>query len=121
VRIESAGFIGPHRTPPATALEVAAARGIDLRRHTSKVVSPAGVTGADLVVVVEPQQVDRLRPFGKTTRPVLVLGDLDPFKASDRAIRDPIEQPRQVFADTYDRIDRCLAELVKTIWGGRTG
>jgi protein-tyrosine phosphatase len=121
IRIESAGFIGPHRTPPAEALDVAGARGIDLRRHQSRVVTQGAVTGSDLVVVMEPGQVDALRPFGRTKRPVVVLGDLDPRRAIERTIRDPVEQPRMVFAETYDRIDRCLAEVVNTIWGDRTG
>ena len=120
-RIESAGFIGPHRTPPPEALEVAGARGIDLRRHRSRVITSGAVTGSDLVVVMEPGQVEALRPFGKTKRPVVVLGDLDPHKAIERIIRDPVEQPRKVFAETYDRIDRCLAELVNTIWGACGG
>jgi len=120
-RIESAGFIGPHRTPPPEALDVAAARGVDLRRHTSRIVTSGAVTGSDLVVVMEPGQVDALGPFGKTKRPVLVLGDVDPRRAIERTIRDPVEQPRMVFADTYDRIDRCLAALVNTICGARAG
>ena len=121
MRIESAGFIGPHRTPPPDALEVAGARGVDLRRHISRVVTSGAVTGSDLVVVMETGQVDALRPLGRTRRPILVLGDLDPRRAIERTIRDPIEQPRLVFAEIYDRIDRCLVELVNTIWGPHPG
>lgn len=116
-RVESAGFFGPHRPPPASAIEVAAARGIDLRRHRSRVVSAAALSGADLVIVMEPVQADRLRTLARTRRPVVVLGDLDPRPSADRVIRDPVEQPRLIFAESYDRIDRCLSELVKTIWG----
>ena len=79
------------------------------------------MTGSDLVVVMEPGQVDALRSFGRTKQPVLVLGDLDPRPAIERTIRDPVEQPRIVFAETYDRIDRCLAALVNTTWGARAG
>lgn len=118
-RIESAGFVGAHRSPPANAIEVAAARGLDLRRHTSRVVSPGAVSGADLVIVMEPGQADLLRALGRTRRPVLVLGDLDPHPSKDRRIQDPVDQPRLVFAECYDRVDRCLTELVNTIWGGR--
>jgi protein-tyrosine phosphatase len=121
IRIESAGFIGAHRTPPANAVDVAAARGIDLRRHVSRIVSAGVVTGSDLVIVMEPGQADMLRPLGRTRRPVLVLGDLDPLPSKDRRIQDPVEQPRLVFAECYDRIDRCLGELVRSIWGGRAG
>ena len=116
-RIESAGFVGAHRPSPANAIEVAAARGVDLRRHLSRVVTPGAVSGADLVIVMEPGQADLLRSVGRTRRPVLILGDLDPRPSRDRRIRDPVDQPRLVFAECYDRVDRCLAELVKTIWG----
>jgi len=117
-RIEAAGFVGAHRPPPANAIEVAAARGIDLRRHISRMVTSGAVSGAGLVIVMEPGQVDMLGPLGRTRRPVLMLGDLDPRASRERRIRDPVDQPRLVFAECYDRIDRCLAELVSTIWGG---
>ena len=120
VRIDSAGFVGAHRSPPANAVEVAAARGIDLRRHISRVVSPGAVTGSDLVIVMEPGQADMLGPLGRTRRPILVLADLEPRPSKDRRIKDPVDQPRLVFAECYDRVDRCLTELVNTIWGGRT-
>lgn len=117
VRVESAGFVGPHRSPPREAIDVAAAHGVDLRRHTSRLASPAAVAGADLVIVMEPGQVGRLAGVAKSKGPVLVLGDLDPDPVAHRTIRDPVEQPRQVFVATYGRIDRCLAELVNAIWG----
>jgi len=81
-------------------------------------VTSGAVSGADLVIVMEPGQVDMLGPLGRTRRPVLMLGDLDPRASRERRIRDPVDQPRLVFAECYDRIDRCLAELVSTIWGG---
>lgn len=117
IRVESAGFAGPHRPSPREAIDVAAAHGVDLRRHTSRLASPATIAGADLVIVMEPGQVSRLATIAKTKGTVLVLGDLDPDPVAQRTIRDPVEQPRQVFAATYERIDRCLAELVNAIWG----
>jgi len=116
-RVESAGFRGAHRSPPRDALEVAAARGVSLGRHTSRLLTPAAVMGADLVVVMEPGQAGAVRRMGRTKHPVLVLGDLDPLAASSRSIRDPVEQPRQIFAESYGRIDRCLGELVAEVWG----
>ena len=119
IRVESAGFIGPHRPSPADAVAVAAARGIDLRRHRSKLLTRSAVGGADLVIVMEPRQVASLHlHYGTTKRPVLVLGDLDPHEPLTRAIRDPVEQPRKVFAECYARIDDCLHELVQAVWGG---
>jgi len=117
VRVESAGFIGPHRGAPGDAVAVAAARGVDLRRHRSRLLTSASVGGADLVVVMEPRQRAELhRQYGPTKRPVLLLGDLDTNQPATRAIRDPVEQPRQVFAEVYERIDRCLQELIRVTW-----
>jgi protein-tyrosine-phosphatase len=118
-RVDSAGFIGAHRGPPQEALDVAAARGVDLRRHKSRMVSSQAVSGAELIVVMELNQAVSLRRFGTPSRPVLVLGDLDPGHPANRTIRDPVEQPRAVFAESYDRIDRCMEELVKAGWGDR--
>ncbi len=42
---------------------------------------------------------------------VLLLGDLDPAPIHRRTIRDPIEQPEEVFEAVYDRIDRCVRAL----------
>jgi len=118
VRVESAGFIGPHRPSPADAIAVAQARGIDLRRHRSRLLTQVAVGGADLVIVMEPRQVPALHArYGSTKRPVLVLGDLDPASPHTRAVRDPVEQSRKVFAECYERIDTCLAGLVQGIWG----
>ena len=116
-RIESAGFVGAHRRPPPAAVDVAGARGVALGRHTSRLLSPAAVSGADLVVVMEPGQAAAVRRLGRTKHPVLVLGDLDPRRIATRAIRDPVEQPRQIFAESYGRIDRCLGVLAAEVWG----
>jgi len=121
VRVESAGLVGPHRSAPPEAVDVAGERGIDLRRHSSRLASPAAIAKADLVIVMEPGQAASLRSIGRPKRPILALGDLDPAPVTHRTIRDPVEQPRHVFAESYDRIDRCLAELVNTIWGRRSG
>lgn len=121
IRVESAGFVGPHRPAAPEAVDVAGARGVDLRRHRSRLASPGAVSGADLVMVMEPRQARALRTIGRPKRPILILGDLDPGPVTERTIRDPVDQSRQVFAESYDRIDRCLAEFVKTIWGARAG
>jgi protein-tyrosine-phosphatase len=64
------------------------------------------------------QQRAICRGFGKDRRDVLVLGDLDPLPIDRRAIRDPLNQPRAVFDASYDRIDRCLRELVAALASG---
>jgi protein-tyrosine-phosphatase len=114
----SAGFIGPDRPAPATAIEAAAARGIDLRGHRSALLSAEFVRAMDLTIVMEAVQRDQATLwYGADPRRVVVLGDLDPQPIDTRTVRDPILQPLQVFSDTYARIDRCVAELYRHMTG----
>jgi protein-tyrosine-phosphatase len=53
--------------------------------------------------------------FGRTVRDVLVLGDLDPQAIDTRTIRDPVNQPRAVFEESYARIERCVRALERAI------
>jgi protein-tyrosine phosphatase len=116
IPIESAGFAGPGRTPPAEAVAIASGRGVDLSSHRSKVLAPAIVNGSDLVWVMEPaQRREVCARYGRSARRVLVLGDLDPRLTLSRAIQDPFGQPREAYVATYDRIDRCLKELVRAV------
>jgi hypothetical protein len=46
---------------------------------------------------------------------VLVLGDLDPEPIETRVIRDPVEQPKEVFELSYSRIERCVEELARAV------
>ncbi len=114
-RIDSAGFAAPNRAPPAAAIAVAAARGLDLSRHRSQVVSRARLDAADLVVVMEPGQLAAVTARGASGRRVVVLGDLDPDAAEPRDIEDPFDRPREVFEVCYGRIDRCVAELHRVL------
>lgn len=117
VRVDSAGFMGPHREPPPEAIAVASARGFDLRRHRSRVISPEAAQRAGLIVVMEPGQAREVhRRFGISAERLLVLGDLDPEPIRTRLIVDPVLKSRAVFAECYDRIDRCLAGLVDLLW-----
>jgi len=115
IHADSAGFFGPDRPSPDTAVEVARERGLDLGAHRSKLVTPELVRTARLIIVMDPSQ--RATLIGRYGRAddIVVMGDLDPEPCSRRAIRDPVEQPREVFAASYSRIERCVAALVGTI------
>jgi protein-tyrosine-phosphatase len=115
VRIASAGFHESGRRPPEEALAAASERGLEMSGHRSRLVSGEILQDAELVIVVTPRQATALmRRFGRRAG-VLLLGDLDPSPNRTRAIRDPIDQPAAVFRDVYDRIDRCLEELVRAL------
>jgi protein-tyrosine-phosphatase len=114
----SAGFVDPGRGSPAHAVSVAAARGVELRSHRSRVLSRAMVAAMDLVIVMDRHQRDEVcERFGTDRARVLILGDLDPLAIDMRTVRDPILQPREVFDETYTRIDRCVAALLTLITG----
>ena len=116
IRVESAGFIGPNRPAPPAAVATAARHGVDLSDHRSRLLTADLVRSAELIVVMDAAQrrevCDR---FGRSPRDVLLLGDLDPQPIATRTIRDPVEQPLQVFEETYARIERCMRELARAI------
>jgi len=110
--VESAGFIKPGRGSPERAVEVASERGLDLTGHVSRVLETCSVDRRTLVVVMEPGQVKGVRQaFGGDTA-VLVLGDLDPELPDRRLIPDPWGHEPAVFRSSFDRVDRCLDELL---------
>jgi protein-tyrosine-phosphatase len=116
VRITSAGFVGPDRPSPGHALRVAAARGLDMSAHRSQLLTFEGVTGTNLIVVMEPvQQAVICSGFGRHRQHVLVLGDLDPQPIETRTILDPYSRTEEAFVQSYDRIDRCLRELTDVL------
>jgi protein-tyrosine-phosphatase len=97
-------------------VQVAATRGLDLSAHRSQLLVPPEVSTADLIVVMDTTQRWGVRAlFGRTSEDVLLLGDLDPAPIETREIRDPFDQPREVFEESYSRIERCVAELIRAV------
>jgi hypothetical protein len=47
-----------------------------------------------------------------------VLGDLDPLPIATRTITDPWGRTADVFDLVFDRIDRCVDELVRLVREG---
>lgn len=117
IHVASAGFIGPIRPAPRFAQEEAASRGLDLRDHRSMTLSPVVLRSVDIVAVMEPDQSKGLTRLFPTTATIIVLGDLDPLPNGGRTIMDPVDQRREVFAQSYDRIDRCIAQLAQAVMG----
>jgi protein-tyrosine phosphatase len=116
VHIDSAGFGRPGRPSPATAVAVAARYGVDLSTHRSELLTANRVRAADLIVVMDPTQGREIcNRFGRARRDVVVLGDLDPQPLETRTIRDPMEQPFEVFEETFARIERCVRQLARVI------
>ena len=113
VKARSAGFIGPGRPPPSAAVEAARARGLHTSDHRSCLVTPTMLHEVDLVVVMDVGQPRRLKSFGKDLRaPVIFLGDLDRQPIPGRGIKDPWGRSSGVFDRVFERIDRCIDEMV---------
>jgi protein-tyrosine phosphatase len=116
MRAESAGFIGPGRSPPPEAIEAAEERAVDLSSHRSRLITPDVVGAAGLVVVMDAHQAREIRArFGRPAGDVVLLGDFDPKPIETRHVHDPVDQPLRVFSDVYDRIDRCLVALSEAL------
>ncbi len=112
--VESAGLLGPGRPSPAEAIQAARERGVDLTGHRSASITPASLGPGTLTVVMDPRQARELsRRFPDSDLWVLVLGDLDPGLIDTRRIFDPILHSVDVFREVYDRIGRCVDELIR--------
>lgn len=112
IPIESAGFIGPGRQSPEDAQGVALERSVDLSPHVSRVLTRSMAGRSQLIVVMDPKQRSAIkRQFKNEADTVIVLGDLDPGRPGARRIFDPWGRDRARFRQTFERIDRCLAEL----------
>jgi protein-tyrosine phosphatase len=118
-RIQSAGFIAPGRAASPDGIGAARRFGIDLSRHCSQLLTPELVKNAGLILVMEPVQGrDLVERFGASREQVVVLGDLDPVGIETRIITDPILKSRDVYVDSYDRIDRCVREMGRILRRG---
>ena len=115
----SAGFILPGRQPPENALEAASSRGIEATAsHRSQVVSPDLLGAAEAVFIFDRFNLRRLRTeTDADLERVFWLGDFDPEWTGKRAIIDPWGKPMEEFHATFERIERCVAEVVAVIDG----
>ena len=113
----SAGLQGPGRPSPPEAVDAAAARGLDMAAHRSRVLDAGEAAGYDLVVAMEARQARAVRGIAGRRVPVLLLGDLDPSPVRSRGIVDPWGRPEPVARAVYDRLDRCL-EVLAARWTG---
>jgi protein-tyrosine-phosphatase len=113
--VTSGGFITPGRRPPEPALISSAARNVDLHDHRSALVTDRAANSADLIVAMSPEQESAIRRrYGLADR-IIILGDLDPLPIPARTIRDPWGQSLTVFEESYERIERCVAELERIL------
>jgi len=114
IQVTSAGFVGPGRSVPQESLDVADKRGIDLRPHRSRVLTPQIAQAADLIIVMDRHQGTRMaRWFRVPPDRIIQAGDLDPMTGPTRTIVDPWRQSIEVFEGCFTRLDRCARELAR--------
>ncbi len=116
VRVRSADLLGVGVPSPKHAVAAARARGVDLREHRSVPVNGERLGRDELVLVMDPRQSRSIRRLsGVPRRQVVILGDLDPAPIELQAIPDPLHHPLEIFESCYDRLDRCVEQMVE-VW-----
>lgn len=116
IDVSSAGFIGPGRAPPDTALSVAKSRGIDHSDHRSQTVTPELMASSDVTVVFDRFNVrDVRRSPGARLDRLFWLSDFDPMWTGRRAIIDPWGKGFEEFDETFARIERCVLEMLSVL------
>lgn len=114
LRIASAGFeLLEGRPSPAVSRAVAAEMGLDLSAHRSSTVTAAMLDGFDLIVPMEPvhsARIAELRPAA--AEKCVLLSAFDPEECTC-GIPDPDGGSRDVFADVYARVVRCVRSLAQ--------
>jgi protein-tyrosine phosphatase len=112
VSVTSTGFVGSDRAVPQLSVAVAAQRGLDLSRHRSRPIAQPQVIDADLIIVMDAGQAQRVaRMFGVKRERIVIAGDLAPMFEGTREIRDPWNQSLETFKSSFDRLDRCAATV----------
>jgi len=112
----SAGFFGSDRPVPQISVTLSAKRGLDLSRYRSRPLTQSTIGNADLVIVMDSYQARQLeRTFPINRARIVIAGDLDPRFDASRAITDPWNRSSDVFASSFDRLDRCAATLVSIL------
>ena len=116
IRVESAGLVAPGRPSPPQAIHEAQRRGVDLSAHRSRIVTTRLIRNAELAIVMSPEQARTVRRVtGTKPARVILLGDLDPESTHGRTIVDPMGGPDTLFVESFDRVERCVRELVALI------
>jgi protein-tyrosine phosphatase len=116
VRVSSAGthaLHGHQAAPPAVA--AMARRGIDIRGHRARQVSREMLTGADLTLAMESEQVQLLGKmvFWKRS-PIRLLSAFDPGNDSRHPpeIEDPYGHPLEVYQQCLTLLHPCIEGVI---------
>ncbi|UCC22928.1 MAG: threonylcarbamoyl-AMP synthase [Planctomycetota bacterium] len=103
-KVVSAGVMGVSGMPASPeAIAACAAKGIDIKGHTSSALTPELVEKSDFIFAMGQMHCERIAAFGPESAAKCVL------LAQNKEIGDPIGQPQQV----YDKCAGLIEEAVK--------
>ncbi len=112
ITVSSAGFYpNANRKSPSNATKAAAAYDVDLTSHRSVVVDDSMVATADLVFVMDYENLYRFtRRFPEEVEKVFLIGEI--VNADEIHIADPYGEDVEVFHRAYNELSRIINKLV---------
>jgi protein-tyrosine-phosphatase len=118
VEVRSAGFYKtPGRKSPEHFQQLAAARGVALEAHRSRLVDPEDVRWADAIVVMDQRNHDLLRELApEALGKVFWLGSLGDGRGPE--IDDPYSEAPEKIAVILDQMDHCLDRFASSLGAG---
>ncbi len=94
------------------AMAVLEERGYDADDHTARQIQPEDLEAADLVVAVEPYQVDQLRRMAPDADNIRLLNDYNPDLEPGTPLIDPWYGDDDGFQDTINDIEAAMPAIL---------
>lgn len=116
VAVESFGISSEESGSPIDrrAVKTLRSHGYDADGHGARKVNAADLLDADLVVAVEPFQVDRLLAMAPGAN-IALLNDFDPAKPKGEALIDPWYGDQAGFEDTLADIEAAMPAILDAV------
>ncbi|ELZ40562.1 low molecular weight protein-tyrosine-phosphatase [Halorubrum californiense DSM 19288] len=116
VTVRSSGFYTEvDRPSPPAAVKAASEFGVNLGNHRSSVVDSPQIQSADLVVVMDYENVvDLLRERPRSLSDVTLLGSVP--ESQSTVIRDPYGGSVTQFRETYQEITKATDALIRALF-----
>jgi len=117
--VDSAGLLGIEGAPAAPfSVVVAADAGLDLTRHRSRGVAPAGVQNADLLLAMTSTQLDTLARRFPGNGPRLLLRAFEHSgtpRGDAPGLDDPVNGPIEGYREAFAIMRTCVDHLVSAL------
>lgn len=99
------------------AVAVLEERGYDAQDHSARQITQSDIEAADLVVAVEPYQVDKLRRMAPGTDNVRLLNDFNPDLGPGTPLIDPWYGDDDGFQDTIADVEAAMPSILDEFKG----